>query len=85
MTKPAQRLGDYNEEDGVIVATAQNTVFVNGLPLSVNGSSVESTDETANGSSTVFAENRPVNRQGDPDLISNIPRRDGSPNVFIGD
>lgn len=85
MSKSVQRLGDRNEQDGEIVSTVQNTVFANSLTVSVDGSSVESVDETANGSATVYVENRPVNREGDLDLISNIPRRNGSPDVFVGD
>ena len=38
---------------------------------------------TANGSPTVFINNIPVNRIGDPDS-DNTPRDTGSPDVFVG-
>lgn len=90
MTKPAHRLGDVNTDSAAITNIPQGTVFVNGLQASIDGSEVEEhgigehdSPLTANGSPTVFIENIPANRMGDPDTCGH-PREGGSPDVFIG-
>jgi uncharacterized Zn-binding protein involved in type VI secretion len=88
MTKPVHRLGDVNDDGGDIAEVAQNTVFVNNLPASIDGSVVNGhglhfPTYTANGSPTVFINGIPVNRQGDEDECGDS-RADGSPDVFVG-
>ena len=88
MTKPVHRLGDVNDGGGDIASTAQTTVFANGLPVSVDGSTVNGhglhfPTSTANGSPTVFINGIPVNRQGDADECGH-GRAEGSPDVFVG-
>lgn len=84
MNKPVHRLGDLNEEDGIITEIPQSTVFANNLLISIDGSEIEGGPETTdNGSSTVFIAGIPVNRQGDEDE-SGTPRAEGSPDVFVG-
>lgn len=88
----AERLHDINDNipPNEIVKVNQNTVFVNGLPLAINGSEVEPHDDsilppkTANGSSNVFVAGIPANRVGDEDTCGHH-RKTGSPNVFIND
>jgi hypothetical protein len=82
------RYGDPNTAGAPIVRVAQNTVFVNNLLLSVDGSDVAGHGPgehagpiTANGSITVFAEFIPVNDRGDPDSCGH-PRDQGSPDVY---
>jgi len=78
------RQGDVNELGGSITDVAQATVFINGQPVSIDGSQVEGgPTTTANGSPTVFIGGIPVNRQGDEDT-DGIPRADGSPDVHVG-
>ena len=82
------RLGDENDGGGAISSTAQNTVFVNNQPVSIDGSEVDGHDlhlptVTANGSPTVFINGIPVNRQGDEDECGH-GRAEGSPDVFVG-
>jgi uncharacterized Zn-binding protein involved in type VI secretion len=82
------RLGDANDDGGVIESVAQGTVYVNQQLVSVDGSTVSghSLDlptVTANGSATVFVGGIPVNRAGDEDECGH-PRAEGSPDVFIG-
>jgi uncharacterized Zn-binding protein involved in type VI secretion len=90
----AQRLNDPNDSKppGNIIKVEQQTVFVNGQPLSVNGSEVSGhpggkphsdKPKTANGSSTVFVNNKPVNRVGDADTCGH-KRLTGSSDVFVG-
>jgi len=90
----AERQNDPNNSTppGTIVKVTQNTVFVNGLPLSVDGSLVSGhpggkphsdNPKTANGSNTVFVDGKPVNRVGDADTCGH-KRLTGSPDVFIG-
>lgn len=91
----AERLNDINDATpapGAITKVVQSTVFVNGLLLSVNGSEVsphsggepheDPPPKTANGSSNVFAGNKPANRVGDADTCGH-KRKVGSSNVFI--
>lgn len=89
------RLNDPNTAGAKIISVVQGSVFINNLLGSVNDSPVQghgtgehASPETANGSSTVFFESIPVNRQGDPDTCGH-PRADGSnvwadgPNVSL--
>lgn len=85
------RLGDPNSAGAPVVSTAQGTVYANGILIAVDGSAVAPHlpfipphvgTVTANGSSTVFIEGIPVNRQGDADSCGH-PRTSGSPNVFV--
>jgi uncharacterized Zn-binding protein involved in type VI secretion len=82
------RLSDPNDDDAVVTSVIQNTVYANNMLVSVDGSPVEShglgehdSPETANGSSTVFINGIPVNRQGDEDTCGHV-RAEGSPDVF---
>lgn len=85
MSKSVHRLGDPSVHDGKITSISQNTVYADGLLVSIDGSEVEGSDtRTSNGSPTVFINGVPVNRTGDPDT-SGDPRDLGSPTVFIGD
>lgn len=90
------RLTDRNEAGGAIDQCVAKTVFVNNLQISVNGS-VGTADSscpisphcyhewlTANGSTTVFAENIPVNFEGNADTCGHL-RIEGSPDVFVGE
>lgn len=79
------RLGDPNEDEDLIIEVIQTSVFANNLLVSVDGSIVDDDDYTANGAKTVFAENIPVNYRGNPDLECEIPRAQGSPDVFVED
>lgn len=78
------RLTDPNTAGAPVIAVAQSTVFINNLLGAVDGSPVQGhgTGEhagplTANGSSNVFFESIPVNRNGDPDTCGH-PRATGS-------
>lgn len=83
------RLGDLNTADAPIVDTVQKSVYANNALVSVDGSPVaghglppHAGPFTANGSRSVFIENIPVNRRGDPDTCGDA-RVQGSPDVFI--
>ena len=79
------RLGDPNDEDGIITDIPQGTVFANELLVSIDGSLVEGGPTvTANGSPTVFINGIAVNRLGDEDS-DGTPRAQGSPNVYVND
>lgn len=82
------RQSDPNTAGAPIVEVIQSSVFTNYLLTSVDGSLVQghgigehSSPLTANGSTTVFIEFIPVNRQGDADTCGH-PRVNGSPDVF---
>ena len=92
----AQRLGDSNSTGGTITSIPQSTVFINGKPASINGSSGTSHPpcpfpgihcagvwKTANGNSTVKIGGIPVNATGDQDTCAHT-RVGGSGNVNIG-
>jgi len=89
-------MGDCNDGGGCLTSIPQSTVYVNGKLKSVDGSIGTShlpcplpvihcagNWVTANGSSTVFVEGIPVNRQGDGDTCGHA-RAAGSPDVFTG-
>ena len=83
------RLTDPNTAGAPIVEVIQQTVFANNLLVSVDGCPVEGHGPgehagplTANGSQTVFIQNIPVNKRGDPDTCGH-PRETGSPDVFV--
>tara|TARA_R100000008_G_scaffold41654_1_gene24007 strand:- start:157 stop:456 length:300 start_codon:yes stop_codon:yes gene_type:complete len=92
-----QRRSDKNDMNGIIDMIPQSTVFANNLEVAVDGSQgtfhypwtyphFGSTTKpyiwkTTAGSPTVFANNIPVNRQGDPDSCGHV-RVGGSPDVF---
>lgn len=91
------RNSDCNSGGGCITSLPQSTVFANNLLVSVNGSIGTSHSPcptvpihcagnwvTANGSPSVFAENIPVNDQGDGDTCGHS-RAAGSPDVFTHD
>ena len=74
---------------GIMYAWGANTVFVNGMPLSLRGALVMGHGEHAHagphimiGSNTVFANNRPVCRMGDSATCGHTVI--SSSNVFIG-
>ena len=89
------RLGDCNGAGGCITSISQSTVFANNLLVSVDGSigtshppcpepdiHCQGNWQTTSGGPTVFAENIPINKTGDPDTCSHV-RAAGSPNVFL--
>ncbi len=89
-----QRKSDKNNATppGIIDLIPQATVFANNLEVAVDGSMgtfhypwtyphKDKVWTTTSGSGTVFANNIPVNRQGDPDSCGHV-RIDGSPDVF---
>jgi|TARA_B100000959_G_scaffold265989_1_gene308008 hypothetical protein len=89
-----QRKSDKNNATppGIIDLIPQATVFANNLEVAVDGSMgtfhypwtyphKDKVWKTTSGSGTVFANNIPVNRQGDPDSCGHV-RIDGSPDVF---
>ncbi len=91
MARNVARMTDANSGGGVITTIPQSTVFANSLLVSINGSI--GTDHgknqhnagrwrTANGSSNVFIQGTPVNRQSDADSCSHS-RVGGSPTVFV--
>lgn len=92
---PAQRLGDPNDAGGVIDSIPQSTVFANGLPMSVDGSTGTSHPTcpinpihcagnwtTANGCATVLIGGIPVNHDGNADTCGDV-RVAGSGNVNV--
>ena len=94
MGQPAQRKTDANNIGAIISGVTNNNVFVNGLLLSTDGSSVADhlpvdginthvNTTTANGSSTVKSGGVAVNRTGDADSCGHT-RAGGSDNVNIG-
>lgn len=89
------RMTDVNSAGGAITSIPQNTVFANNLLISVNGSigtghppcpspSIHCAGvwQTANGSTTVFINNIPVNRLSDADTCGHS-RVGGSATVFV--
>jgi uncharacterized Zn-binding protein involved in type VI secretion len=83
------RQGDTNTAGAPIESVQQQTVFANKALVSVNGSAVADHGRrahdrpfTANGSATVFINNIPVNKAGDPDTCGHT-RAQGSPDVNI--
>ncbi len=90
------RLTDANTGGGVIDATPQGSVYANNLLVSVNGAQGTAHAKcdnnnahcyhrwvTTGGGPTVFAENIPVNKEGDPDSCNEgHVRTGGSPNVY---
>lgn len=84
-----EREGDPNSAGGTVIQANQGTVYANnikvavdGSPVSGHGKGVHSHPITSGGSSTVFIDNKPVNRIGDSDTCGH-PRVAGSPNVFV--
>ena len=81
------RNGDANNGGGIV--SSNRNVRVNGQPISVDGDSVSAHPighvgvKTANGSGTVNANGKPVNRQGDADTCGHT-RNAGSGDVFAG-
>ena len=81
------RNGDSNTGGGIV--NCSRNVNVNGSSISVDGDSVtphppsHTGVKTANGSSSVFANGKPVNRQGDADTCLHV-RSSGSSDVFAG-
>lgn len=82
------RLYDKNSKGAPILLVPQSSVFANNLPVSVDGSFVKPhglrrhrKPFTANGSSSVFVEGKPVNDRFDLDTCGH-PRIGGSPDVF---
>ena len=81
------RNGDANSGGGVV--SSSRNVNVNGQSITVNGDSVSDHAplhtgvKTANGSGSVFANGKPVNRQGDADTCGHT-RNAGSGDVFAG-
>lgn len=85
----AQRVGDPNDAGAPITSTPQDTVFVNNIKVSVNGSPVQIHGHknshrpvTASGSPNVFVNGIPVNRTGDSDTCGHS-RVGGSKDVFV--
>jgi len=87
MVKPLQRLGDSNNQGGVIINTSPNSTVFNGPLASVDGSIVRygpPTTSTANGSGSVFAHGKPLNYTDNADADGRV-RIGGSGDVFVGD
>lgn len=95
MAKNIHRLGDYNSYGAPIISVNQNSVYVDNLLISVDGSKVQDhipsmsgfvhkNVTTTNGSNKLFIENKRVNRLNDPDSCGHV-RISGSPNLYIGD
>lgn len=95
--RPVHRMGDINSGGGAIHSIPQRSVHANHLVLAVDGSRGTSHFPcpyppihcanawvTTMGRHTVYAENIPVNCEGDPDSCSHI-RIKGSHNVFADD
>lgn len=82
---PAPTIGDQDNAGGTIIDGA-STVFVNGKPVALLGSTLEGPEGMYNittASSSVFAEGRPRAIVGSVTSIdSQIVT--GSPNVFVG-
>ena len=93
------RMGDPNSAGGRIDMIPQGSVWTNNLLTSVDSSRGTSHPccpapgchihcyhvwQTANGRRTVYAENIPINCEGDSDTCGH-PRAAGSPNVFAED
>jgi uncharacterized Zn-binding protein involved in type VI secretion len=85
------RLTDPNTAGAPVTQVVQSKVYANNLLVAVNGSPVEghgtgehSSPKTANGSTTVFIENIPVNKQGDADTCGHT-RAQGSSDVYVDD
>lgn len=81
-----QRQGDYNAGQGRIAVPNQSSVYVNGKPVSVDGSLVvgpapKHPSTTANGSRQVFAEGKRVNFETNADA-NQLPRIGGSDDTF---
>jgi len=93
MTRSIQRIGDRNTGGGVILASPQDTVFVNSKIASVNGATgtphgsrprSHSGWRTAGGVGAVFINSIPVNVAGNTDSCGH-QRMGGSSDVFIGE
>lgn len=96
MSLDCHRMSDCNTAGGCITSIPQSTVFANNLLVCVDGSIGTSHPPCSNdnrvhcqgnwitttGGPTVFAENIPVNKTGDPDSCGHT-RATGSPNVFL--
>jgi uncharacterized Zn-binding protein involved in type VI secretion len=89
----AERKGDANGAGGRIVGNCASTVFINGKPAGLIGSTVsphqpfktphKPTPRVVGGSKTVFAEGRGVSYKGAADSCGHS-RAEASPNVFVG-
>jgi len=91
-----ERFGDPNTAGGIIVGPCASTVITNGRPTSLPGDSVtphpccgqpgcsvHCSAVTTGGSSTVFAEGKPVIHVNDNDSCGH-KRSSPSPDVFVG-
>lgn len=87
-----QRMNDPNTGGGKITSIPQGTVYANNRLVAVNGSKGTGHGtgrhrtgawKTQNGSSTVYVNSIPVNRDGDTDDCGHS-RISGSSNVFVG-
>lgn len=89
------RRGDANSAGGVVTGPCAPSVLVNGRPVSVPGDGVtphpccgrrgcgaHCSAKTKGGSSTVFAEGKPVILVGNSDTCGHS-RSMGSPDVFV--
>tara|TARA_R100000231_G_scaffold117809_1_gene87963 strand:+ start:53 stop:310 length:258 start_codon:yes stop_codon:yes gene_type:complete len=80
------RNGDANNGGGIV--SSSRNVNVNGKSITVDGDSVSAHGlhtgvKTANDSSSVLANGKPVNRVGDADTCAHV-RSSGSTDVFAG-
>lgn len=87
------RKGDKNQTGGAIIQTAK-TVFVNGLPVGIKGSTISdhapygpphpphAHSTVTVGSPTVFAESIPIARIGSQNSCGHT-MTEGSANVFV--
>lgn len=73
-----QRVGDLNDAGAPITDSANSRVFINGIPVAVQGSPVaphsrkNSHRPVTTASSTVFIGGIPVTLEGDPDTCGHV-------------
>lgn len=84
-----QRIGDKNTGGGAVLNVPQSSVSANNILIAINTSQVSGhgygkhkRPNTANGSTTVSINNKPVNKTGDLDTCGHS-RASGSNNVSV--
>ena len=89
MSKNCHLLGAVNDGGGVHNGPQQSNTYVNDKLVSIDGDGVSghllhAPPVTANGSATVFCNDKPVNRLGDADTCGHVRNSAHSPDLFIG-
>lgn len=84
------RVGDENTDGAKVTSSLQSTVYagnklvaVDGSPVAEHGLAPHASPVTANGDTTVFAENKPINSKDDEDSCGH-PRDAGLGTVIVG-